>query len=140
MSEAAELAREHHRAFNDRAWSRAPQLYSPDVVMIEPGGTSHGIDAFLAHSQGFARAFPDSRAEITSLIEAGDLVAVEAVYTGTNTGPLATPAGELPPTGQALTLPYCAVFEVVAGRIVQQRVYYDQATFAVQLGLAPQPA
>jgi len=140
MSEAADLARQHHDAFNERAWQRASQLYSPDLVVVEPGGASQGIDAFLAHAQGFTRAFPDSRAEVKTLTEAGNRVAVEAVYTGTHTGPLVTPQGEVPPTGRTLSLPYCAIMEIVAGRIATHHVYYDQMTFAAQLGLIPAPA
>jgi ketosteroid isomerase-like protein len=31
------------------------------------------------------------------------------------------------------------VFEVAAGRITRVRAYYDQMTFAAQLGLLPDP-
>jgi steroid delta-isomerase-like uncharacterized protein len=140
MSEATELAVQHHQAFNERAWDRAGQLYAPDLVVVEPGGTSHGIDALLAHAQGFVQAFPDSRADIKTITESGSRVAVEAVYSGTHTGSLPTPQGEVPATGRTLSLPYCAVMEVVAGRIASHHVYYDQASFAAQLGLVPQPA
>jgi ketosteroid isomerase-like protein len=39
-----------------------------------------------------------------------------------------------------LKLPLCDVIEVAAGRITQIRAYYDQMTFAAQLGLLPEPA
>ena len=61
MSEVRELLAMHVRAFNERAWGRASEIYAPDLVVSEPGGTVHGIDAFLGHAQGFATAFPDSR-------------------------------------------------------------------------------
>jgi ketosteroid isomerase-like protein len=32
------------------------------------------------------------------------------------------------------------VIEVAAGRIIRIRAYYDQMTFAEQLGLLPEPA
>jgi limonene-1,2-epoxide hydrolase len=41
------------------------------------------------------------------------------------------------PVGSITT--YCDVFEVAAGRIVGHRVYWDQMTVAIQLGLAPDP-
>jgi steroid delta-isomerase-like uncharacterized protein len=141
MSEARELAEQHNRTFNERAWSRASQIYSPDLVTVEPGaGTIHGIEAFIGFAQGFAQAFPDSRLEVRSITEDGDRVIVEGAYTGTHTGPMASPQGEVPPTGRTLNLPYCDVFEVIAGRIATHRVYYDQMAFAAQLGLLPEAA
>ena len=72
MSEVKELLAMHVRAFNERAWGRASEIYAPDLVVIEPAGTVHGIDAFLGHAQGFTTAFPDSRMEVTTIIESGD--------------------------------------------------------------------
>jgi len=140
MSEARDLAEAHIRAFNERAWSRAADIYAPDLITVEPGGTTHGIDAFVGHGQGFAAAFPDSRMEVTAIIESGSHAVAEGVYTGTHTGPLATPQGEVPPTGRTLRLPICLVFEVAAGRIASNHAYYDQMTLAAQLGLLPEPA
>jgi len=140
MSEARDLAEAHVRAFNERDWNRAPDLYAPDLIAVDPSGTTTGIAEFLRHAQGFAAAFPDSRMEVGAIIESGDNAAVEGVYTGTHTGPLATPQGEVPPTGRALRLPICLVFEVAAGRIASNHAYYDQMTFAAQLGLLPDPA
>jgi predicted ester cyclase len=78
--------------------------------------------------------------EVTTVIASGDQAVMEGVYAGTNTGPLATPQGELPPTGRPLALPLCELCEVVAGRIAVLRVYYDQMAFAAQMGLLPEPA
>jgi predicted ester cyclase len=139
MSEAKELLAMHVRAFNERAWGRASEIYAPDLIVVEPAGTVHGVDAFLGHAQGFTTAFPDSRMEVTTVIESGDQAVMEGVYAGTNTGPLATPQGELPPTGRKLALPLCEMCEVVAGRIAVLRVYYDQMSFAGQMGLLPEP-
>jgi steroid delta-isomerase-like uncharacterized protein len=139
VSEASELAERHVQAFNDRTWSRASELHAPDLVVIEPTGTSHGIEPFLQHAKTFVTGLPDSRMDVTAIIESGNHVVVEGVYTGTHTGPLATPRGEVPPGGCTLRLPLCDVFEVAAARTTQIHVYYDQMTFAAQLGLLPEP-
>jgi steroid delta-isomerase-like uncharacterized protein len=140
MSEARELAEKHVSVFNERAWSRANELYAPDLVMIEPAGTTQGVEPYLDTARGFVTAMPDSRMEVTAIIESGNRVVVEGAYSGTHTGPLGTPQGEVPPTGRKLTLPLCDVIEVAAGRITQIRAYYDQMTIAAQLGLLPEPA
>jgi steroid delta-isomerase-like uncharacterized protein len=139
VSEARELAEGHVRAFNERAWSRASELYAPDVVMIEPAGTTQGIESFLDLERGFVMALPDSRMEVTAIIESGNYVVVEGAYSGTHTGPLGTPRGEVPATGRKLRLPLCDVIEVAAGRITRISAYYDQMTFAAQLGLLGEP-
>jgi steroid delta-isomerase-like uncharacterized protein len=139
MSEARELAERHVNVFNERAWSRAHELYAPDLVMIEPAGTTRGIEPYLQTARGFTTAMPDSRMDVTAIIESGNRVVVEGEYTGTHTGPLGTPRGEVPPTGRKLKLPLCDVIEVTAGRITRISAYYDQMTFAAQLGLLPQP-
>ncbi len=40
MSEPRDLAEAHVRAFNERAWQRAADIYAPDIEVVEPGGTS----------------------------------------------------------------------------------------------------
>jgi steroid delta-isomerase-like uncharacterized protein len=140
VSEARELAQKHVSAFNERAWSRAHELYAPDLVMVEPAGTTHGIEPYIQTARGFITAMPDSRMEVTAIIESGNYVVVEGAYSGTHTGPLGTPQGEVPATGRKLMLPLCDVIEVAAGRITRIRAYYDQMTFAAQLGLLPEPA
>ncbi len=37
MSEARDLVEAFGRAFNDRDWSRAPEILSPDVQSTAPG-------------------------------------------------------------------------------------------------------
>jgi predicted ester cyclase len=140
MSEVRDLAELHVRSFNERAWSRVSEIYAPDLVMTEPAGTTEGIEPFLRTANGFVTAFPDSRMEATAIIESGNMVVIEGLYSGTHTGPLAGPQGEVPPTGRKLTLPLCDVCEVAAGRIVSIRAYYDRMAFAAQLGLIPDPA
>ena len=140
MSEARELVEQHVKIFNERGWGRAPEIYAPDVVMVEPAGTNTGIGAYLNLAQGFVTAFPDCRMDVTATIESGNLAVIEGMYSGTHTGILQTPQGDVPPTGRRLALALCDVCEIAAGRIVSIRAYYDQMAFAGQLGLLPEPA
>jgi ketosteroid isomerase-like protein len=64
----------------------------------------------------------------------------EGVYSGTHTGVLATPQGDLLPTGRKLELRFRDVFQVKAGKAVAHRLYFDNVEFLTQLGLMPQPA
>jgi steroid delta-isomerase-like uncharacterized protein len=138
MSETRHLIDLHYAAFNERDFSKASQIYSPDVVTIEPGsGRMVGPDAVVAHAQAFLAGFPDARLEVLSVVDDGQRVAIEGLFIGTNTGAMPTPGGELPPTGRPLRLPFSDVWESEAGRITRHQVYFDQMTFLGQLGLVP---
>jgi|tagenome__1003787_1003787.scaffolds.fasta_scaffold20247266_2 steroid delta-isomerase-like uncharacterized protein len=131
----------HYEQVNTDDFSDAAEVFTDDVVTETPGtGRLSGIDAFLAYSAGFRRAFPDGRIHRDRYLESGDTAVVEGRYTGTNTGPLGSPAGELPATGRAMVLPFADVFRIVEGRIAEHRVYYDSAAMLGQLGLLPEPA
>lgn len=55
---------------------------------------------------------------------------------GTNTGPLESPEGEMPATGRCITLPLVFILKVGSGGLVQQdHTYFDEASFLKQLGL-----
>ena len=131
----------HYAESDTQDYSDAAEIFSADVVTRAPGSEPmSGIDPFVAYGQGFLRAFPDGRIHRDRTVEAGDRIVVEGRFTGTHTGPLQTPAGELPPTGRALELPFADAFRVVDGRITEHRIYYDVAGMLGRLGLAPEPA
>ncbi len=62
----------------------------------------------------------------------------EYVFSGTHTGRLASPAGEIPPTGKRLELKFADVFVIRDGLVVEHHIYYDQVAF--RCGLMPVPA
>ena len=141
MSGIRELVERHYRNVNEQAFDREAEVLSPDLVTVEPSaGTIRGIEPFMGYLRTFTRAFPDGRLEPKVFVEEGNRVVVEGVYTGTQTGVLSGPGGDVPPSGRRLDLPYCDVFEAEAGRIVAHHVYYDQMLFARQMGLVPDPA
>src|SRR6266516_6271124 len=85
-------------------------------------------------------AFPDNRLHITG-IHADDRGGVhEGRFTGTHTGTLRGPAGEIEPTNRTVDAPFCAVFEFDEGKIISSHLYYDQAELLTQLGLKPDGA
>jgi ketosteroid isomerase-like protein len=141
MSTLRTLVEKHYTQINTNDFANSPEIFSADVETIAPGsGPVRGIEAFLAYGAAFHTAFPDARIEANHTVESGDTIMVEGRYTGTHTGPLVGSAGTLPPTGRTLDLPYCDVFRVADGKIVEHRVYFDQVDVLTQLGLMPAPA
>jgi predicted ester cyclase len=89
---------------------------------------------------GYFTAFPDMRIEVTDAVEGDDTVAAETRFTGTHTGPMQTPAGEIPPTGRAVSFDSCDYIKLSGNRIQSWHVYLDMADFMAQLGVTPAPA
>ena len=61
---------------------------------------------------------------------------MEGAYTGTHTGPLTGPRGEIPSTQCPLNLDFSDRFETDGTRIIRRRIFHDQVQFMTQLGLA----
>ena len=113
---------------------------APDCDWRNPMLRATGPDDVIAGIAGYRAAFPDYRHELSLVVSAGDTVAIEGEWTGSNTGPLATPEGELPPTGRAVRVPFAAVARTQGERVASVHVYLDPLGFMAQLGLAPEPA
>jgi predicted ester cyclase len=80
-------------------------------------------------------AFPDNRLDIIA-IHADDRGGVhEGRATGTHTGTLRGPGGEIAPTGRTATVDFCGVYEFEEGKITSYHLYFDQAEMLSQLGI-----
>ena len=80
---------------------------------------------------------PDGRHWITTAVQEGDHVAVQGEWTGTHTGPRATPDGEVAPTGATVVLRFCAMAELRDARLSRVEIYFDQMQLLAQIGLVP---
>jgi steroid delta-isomerase-like uncharacterized protein len=138
--ELTELVKQHYTNLLEGRIERDRDVMSSDIVHVNAAaGTMTGIEAFLAFATGFKQAFPDLRWEMREFIEGSDTVVVEGLFLGTNTGPMVGPWGSIPATGKRIKLPFCDIWKVRNGRIVENRIYYDQVTFLGQLGLLMSP-
>ena len=108
-----------------------------ELVDVPAGYTFHGSDGLLQWFQGFLTAGSDAKAEIFNTIVEDDWVATEHVGRFTHTGPLATPGGEVAPTGRRVEIQIAEFYQMKDGKIRQLRAYYDAATMMRQLGLMP---
>jgi predicted ester cyclase len=104
-------------------------------VDLASGLTFHGPTGLLQWFQGFLTAGPDARAMLLQTIVAGDWIASEHLGSFTHTGPLQSPAGEIPPTGRRAQIQIAEVYQLKGGKIALLRAYYDGATIMRQLGL-----
>ncbi|QSQ22781.1 nuclear transport factor 2 family protein [Pyxidicoccus parkwayensis] len=83
----------------------------------------------------YATAFPDMHRELYSFYVSGDVVVVELSLNGTHKGPLALPAGTIPPTGKEIHAPCCDVFHLKDGKVQSFHCYTAATILLGQLGV-----
>lgn len=115
--------------------NRTLTCYRPDAHITAPGAELHGTDQIGAWYQVFITGFPDIHHEILGTIEDSGSSAAQVRVTGTHTGPLPSPNGDIVPTGKRLDLEYVVVSRFDNARIKGEKYYWDNQTFLTQLGL-----
>ena len=140
MTDARTLAERLFELMDSHRWADVDTVLTPDAEMSSPFGARLSVPAWLEFNRSFAVACPDGRHTITDVVGGGDRFVVEGIWTGTHTGPLDGPAGQIPATGRSVVLPFCGVTTRSGDRIAAVTVYLDQMTMLGQLGLLPDPA
>ena len=116
-------------------------VLADDVVFQAPGGMSgQGKAACAQFFAGWFGAFPDAHVEVHALHVDGDVAVEEGTFTGTHRGPLRGPAGDIPPTGRPVTVPYIQVLRFRDGLHASFSLMYDRLLMLEQLGLIPAPS
>ena len=142
MGQARDLAAAWFALFDAGDMEGAVALAAEDCEVTMPGvGTFDRQTASDVIFPMWLRAFGDARRhEILDAVEEGDVAALRVRFTATNTGPMATPQGEIPATGREVTLEHGTVVTAAGGRIASWHSYFDQMSMLTQLGIVPQPA
>jgi steroid delta-isomerase-like uncharacterized protein len=98
-------------------------------------------DRRIEAAQSWKRAFPDEHGTITGVYTSGNTVAIELTWEGTQSGPMATPDGQvLPPSNKPITVKSVEVIEIEDGKIKVLRHYFDLMTMLHQIGAMDPPA
>lgn len=123
-------------AYNEKNWNAVRATVAPDVIYdeIATGRRIQGVDQCLAVWQGWAKAFPDSRATFHNAIATGNTVVLEVTWKGTHSGPLETPTGTIAATGKRIEVRSCIVVELAADKAKVERSYFDMGTMLRQIG------
>ena len=113
-------------------------FYAPDALIHDPQHPEplKGRDAIRQDIADFIGAFPDLVFTLKTAVESGDTVAFEGTGTGTQKGPMAGPAGEIPATNRPMEVRFAAFLRVNdQGLIAEERRYFDMAGMMQQLGM-----
>ena len=126
-------------AFNAHDAERLASLYTNDQVTVLPGAPEpvRGRKNKEEMVAGYFRAFPDLMLEIPLVLVSGNHIVCAGHMAGTNTGPLVSSEGEMPPTGRRVEIRMAFILRVRPdGQIEEDQTYFDEAEFLKQLGVA----
>jgi steroid delta-isomerase-like uncharacterized protein len=136
MANVIEIAKAAVTAYNEKDWSKGKDILAADAVYDEKGTHRRiqGAGEIIEAWQGWARAFPDSKATFVRAFESGDTAVLELVWKGVHTGPLQTPTGTIPPSNKPIELPACQIVQVEGGKVKSATHYFDMLTMLTQIG------
>jgi steroid delta-isomerase-like uncharacterized protein len=136
----AATARRLYQDWNKRDFDHLSSLYAGagEIVLVGSGARFQGPEGAREHATMWADGFPDGQIKIEKVIATDREVVVEFTGTGTHTGTLKTPGGEIPATGRSVTLQVCDVLSFRAGRVSRLHSYFDSAALLMQLGAMPE--
>jgi steroid delta-isomerase-like uncharacterized protein len=125
-------------AYNAKNWDELARTITSDAVYDEVANrrTARGSSDVITVYKAWAEAMPDSNGTIESVHTSGNTVILELTWRGTHTGPLHTPGGDLPATGNTFEVRACMIVDVSDGKARAMRQYFDMATMMAQLGIA----
>ena len=117
------------------------EVLADDVAFTAPGGMrGEGKTACVEFYGGWFRAFPDAHVEVHHVHFMDDVAVEEGTFSGTHDGVLHPPAGEVPPTGRAVSVEYIHVPRFRDGLHASFNLIFDRLLMLEQLGLAPVPS
>ena len=138
MADVQQMTRDFIDAFNSHDERRIRENYADNVVYEAPGGIRvEGTDAATEASMAFVRAFPDVRLKLTNVVAGDDSIAFEIDFDGTHQAALEGPGGAIPATNRRVTGKGAEFIRIQDGKVVEERLYYDQVDFLTQLGVMP---
>jgi steroid delta-isomerase-like uncharacterized protein len=135
MGQAREIAEKFYERFAAGDHDGVVQLFDPECVHVTPAGEM-SLGDWRHFGEAFKRALPDAHMAVSSVVESGETVAIEARFQGTHENALVTPQGEIPASGNQIDSRFADFFRIANGRVVEHRVYWDQVGMLRQLGAA----
>lgn len=132
-----DLAKTSTLAYNEKNFDKMRASLATGVVYDEVGSGRkvQGVNEVLSLFRAWATALPDSKATFTNEYVSGTTVVLELTWTGTHSGTLQMPNGNIPPTGKKINVRACEVIETASDQITAMRHYFDMATLLRQLGV-----
>jgi len=127
--------------WNEKNLDMIEKHYAPDMVlktsaMPQPLKGYEGLKTWLKSS---LTVFPDHHLTFNEFYIDGNVIFTRFTATGTNTGPLSTPSGEIPATGKSISISGISFYHIENGLITEQEVVFNMLDMLMQLGFKVMP-
>lgn len=127
-------------AFNAADWDQIRATIAPQCGLYRDRDAAARREsrrlAAIA-GRGWKQALPDAQGTVHKAVSQGNTVVQEITWVGTQTGPLPTPAGMLPPSGKAFRVAAAIWYTVDGERVQEIHHYLDVLALLQQLGAQP---
>jgi steroid delta-isomerase-like uncharacterized protein len=138
--EAAARTEKVLEIYNEGNLALIDELYAPDFVSHSPPNEDEvGLDVLKESITSFREAFPDINMTFDDIFSEGDKTATRWTFTGTHTGTLRMPDGELPPTGKNVRISGVTITRIADGKTAEQWVFMNALDWMNQLGFTVTP-
>jgi len=126
--------------FSNQEWVRMHESHDKDIKVNWPDGHSTvGLDRHIEDMKAMFVYAPDTRVKLHPVrfgSANGEWTSVIGVFEGTFTKPMPIGNGKfIQPNGKAFKLPMCTVGHWKNGVMIEEYLFWDNATYAAQLGL-----
>lgn len=124
--------------FSNQEWVRLHESHSKDVVVNWPDGHhTNGIDRHIEDLKALFVYAPDTKIKVHPIkFGSEEFTCVTGIMTGTFTKPMPIGGGKfIQPTGKQFSLPMCTVGHWKDGVMIEEWLYWDNATYMKQIGI-----
>ena len=130
-----EIVAKHIRGENDHDWSTVYDTFVQDerahYNVVPLGAVFKGIEGVRAFYERIAAAVPDLQIEVLSEYDVPGCSVREVIISGSHLGEFAG----VKPLGNAIRIELAAfyTFDTGSGKLISEKIYYDQATLVAQM-------
>lgn len=131
-----QLVDKYVAAYNNHDIDEVARLYDANAMLLYSDSPTprFGRQQVIDGLNSFFIAFPDVRMDYSFFMSDSTFFCIEATWKGTQTGPLQSSVGPVPPTGRTVEMRFAMIAEVSPeGLIVSDRGYYNVQDFIRQL-------
>lgn len=117
--------------YNERDYSKIPDVVSESIVRVSPVGEVRGHDGFEELVRGIEASFSDYQVTHDHRLVGEQIVMTESTFTGTHDGEFL----DIPPTNERVKVPNMSILQIEDGKVQAHRGYYNPQEFLDQLGV-----
>ena len=139
LKENKELVKEFTERLNNQEFDKLSEVMTEDFKRHSKATQGKeevtSLNEFIELQKEFLKSASDQKVTIKKMIAEDDHVAVYAVYTGTNDGPMPP----FPATGKKIELDFLSFFRIENNKIAEMWVEWDNMALLNSLSLLPPP-